>query len=53
MVKQKKHNFNRKEVAALLRKQISGVRNSVGRMDGAASDLQILKRITKCRIVKF
>lgn len=50
---EKKQNFNRTEVAALLKKQIAAVRNSVGRMDGAASDLAILKKIAKHRIVKF
>lgn len=48
-----KQNFTRKEVRELLKKQIKKVRNSVGRMDYQAGDIEVLANIRKCRIVKF
>ncbi len=49
----KKKTFTRKEVGSLLKLQIKKVRNSVGRMHYKADDEAILKRISKCTLVKF
>ncbi len=52
-MKKKNKLFTRKEVRILLKAQVKRVGNSVGRMDWRAGDDEILRRISKCSIIKF
>lgn len=45
--------YSREDVIILLKKQIRSVRNTIGRMPHDATDIDILKKLSKIKPIKF